>query len=135
MQTLYALLWKEYTLSDSRYLTSDVFTVSVEALTVVSIPAPTGIEQNFSLQTTELSAGCLGTPLLAHGAGYIVRVPNPSYIPDHHLQRSSSQRDALLPDQLGREPDHRHLLQSSGVLVFLGVLCRVQCAVGDSAVR
>lgn len=40
MQTLYAQLWKEYSLSDSRYLTSDAFTVSVEAITVVRIPFP-----------------------------------------------------------------------------------------------
>ncbi|KFH43222.1 3-beta-hydroxysteroid-Delta(8),Delta(7)-isomerase-like protein [Hapsidospora chrysogenum ATCC 11550] len=34
MNTLFAQLWKEYTLSDSRYLTLDVFTVCVEAITV-----------------------------------------------------------------------------------------------------
>lgn len=34
--TLFAELWKEYTLSDSRYLTSDIFTVCVETITVVS---------------------------------------------------------------------------------------------------
>lgn len=38
MDTLFALLWKEYTLSDSRYLTSDIFTVCVETITVVSPP-------------------------------------------------------------------------------------------------
>lgn len=36
MNTLFAQLWKEYTLSDSRYLTLDVFTVCVESITVVS---------------------------------------------------------------------------------------------------
>ena len=36
MNTLFAQLWKEYALSDSRYLTSDVFTVCVETITVVS---------------------------------------------------------------------------------------------------
>ncbi|KFA74970.1 hypothetical protein S40288_02242 [Stachybotrys chartarum IBT 40288] len=34
MDTLFAQLWKEYSLSDSRYLTSDVFTVCVETITV-----------------------------------------------------------------------------------------------------
>ncbi|KAF4969680.1 hypothetical protein FSARC_3126 [Fusarium sarcochroum] len=33
MSTLFAQLWKEYTLSDSRYLTHDIFTVSVETIT------------------------------------------------------------------------------------------------------
>lgn len=40
MSTLFAQLWKEYTLSDSRYLTHDIFTVSVETITFVSLPPP-----------------------------------------------------------------------------------------------
>lgn len=36
MSTLFAQLWKEYALSDSRYLTHDVFTISVETITAVS---------------------------------------------------------------------------------------------------
>lgn len=40
--TLYAQLWKEYTLSDSRYLTLDVFTVCVETITVVCTYAGIG---------------------------------------------------------------------------------------------
>ncbi|KDN66911.1 putative emopamil binding protein [Colletotrichum sublineola] len=35
MQTLFAQLWKEYALSDSRYLTSDPFMLCVESFTVV----------------------------------------------------------------------------------------------------
>ncbi|KEZ41557.1 hypothetical protein SAPIO_CDS7724 [Scedosporium apiospermum] len=34
-QTLFAQLWKEYSLSDSRYLTSDPFMLSVETITVL----------------------------------------------------------------------------------------------------
>ncbi|KAF4951823.1 hypothetical protein FGADI_7193 [Fusarium gaditjirri] len=36
MSTLFAQLWKEYTLSDSRYLTHDIFTVSVETITCLA---------------------------------------------------------------------------------------------------
>lgn len=36
-QSLFAQLWKEYALSDSRYLTSDFFMLSVESITVVSV--------------------------------------------------------------------------------------------------
>ncbi|OAA53432.1 Emopamil-binding protein [Cordyceps fumosorosea ARSEF 2679] len=32
--TLFAMLWKEYALSDSRYLTGDVFTLCIEHITV-----------------------------------------------------------------------------------------------------
>lgn len=35
--TLFAMLWKEYTLSDSRYLTGDVFTLCIETITVVRL--------------------------------------------------------------------------------------------------
>lgn len=35
MNTTFAQLWKEYALSDSRYLTSDVFVASIETITVV----------------------------------------------------------------------------------------------------
>jgi cholestenol Delta-isomerase len=35
-QDIFGQLWKEYARSDSRYLTSDAFVVSIEALTVVS---------------------------------------------------------------------------------------------------
>jgi hypothetical protein len=36
LQTVFAQLWKEYALSDSRYLTSDVFTICIETITAVS---------------------------------------------------------------------------------------------------
>ncbi|KAJ4202892.1 hypothetical protein NW767_005649 [Fusarium falciforme] len=36
MSTLFAQLWKEYALSDSRYLTHDVFTISVETITALA---------------------------------------------------------------------------------------------------
>lgn len=36
-QSLLGQLWKEYALSDSRYLTSDTFTLCVEAITVVRL--------------------------------------------------------------------------------------------------
>jgi hypothetical protein len=38
-QTLLGQVWKEYALSDSRYLTADPFTLCVEAITVVRLPA------------------------------------------------------------------------------------------------
>ncbi|KAK7425011.1 hypothetical protein QQZ08_008407 [Neonectria magnoliae] len=36
MSTTFAQLWKEYALSDSRYLTNDVFTISVETITTMA---------------------------------------------------------------------------------------------------
>lgn len=37
LQTFFAQLWKEYALSDSRYLTHDPFVLCVEAITVVCL--------------------------------------------------------------------------------------------------
>jgi cholestenol delta-isomerase len=37
-QSLFAQLWKEYALSDSRYMTSDPFMLCIETLTVVFTP-------------------------------------------------------------------------------------------------
>jgi hypothetical protein len=36
LQTFFGQLWKEYALSDSRYLTQNVFVFCVEAMTAVS---------------------------------------------------------------------------------------------------
>lgn len=36
LQTFFGQLWKEYALSDSRYLTGDIFVFCVEAMTAVS---------------------------------------------------------------------------------------------------
>jgi len=37
-QDLFGQLWKEYSLSDSRYLTSDTFVVCIETIAAVSFP-------------------------------------------------------------------------------------------------
>lgn len=37
MQDLYGQLWKEYALSDSRYLTQDAFVLCMETVTAVSL--------------------------------------------------------------------------------------------------
>ena len=38
MQDFFGQLWKEYSLSDSRYLTSDPFVLCMETVTAVSSP-------------------------------------------------------------------------------------------------
>lgn len=37
-QDLFGQLWKEYALSDSRYMTSDTLVLCMETITVVSVP-------------------------------------------------------------------------------------------------
>lgn len=62
--TLFGQLWKEYSLSDSRYLTSDSFLVSMEAVTAVS---PHTKHTNSLSTNTYSSAGAL-SHLLSHTA-------------------------------------------------------------------
>ena len=40
MQDLFGQMWKEYSLSDSRYLTSDPFVLCMESITAVCVPYP-----------------------------------------------------------------------------------------------
>jgi cholestenol delta-isomerase len=40
LQTVFGQLWKEYALSDSRYMTQDMFVFCVEAMTAVSDNLP-----------------------------------------------------------------------------------------------
>ncbi|EEY20693.1 EBDP2 [Verticillium alfalfae VaMs.102] len=58
LQSLFAQAWKEYALSDSRYLTSDPFMVCVEALTVI-IWGPISLSVTFAI----LSGSRLRHPL------------------------------------------------------------------------
>lgn len=37
LQTLFGQLWKEYALSDSRYLTQNAFVLCMESITAVSL--------------------------------------------------------------------------------------------------
>ena len=59
-QTLFGQLWKEYALSDSRYLTSDPFMISVETITVVRIsfldlPSPLYSGEENTVNPTQLT--------------------------------------------------------------------------------
>ena len=40
MSDFFGQLWKEYSLSDSRYLTSDPFVLCMETVTAVRVPSP-----------------------------------------------------------------------------------------------
>lgn len=52
-QSLFAQLWKEYALSDSRYLTSDPFMLCIESLTVVWPPSFTPPNHTTPLPLTD----------------------------------------------------------------------------------
>lgn len=56
-QELFGQLWKEYSLSDSRYLTSDAFLVTMEAVTAVGGPGCANGNQNMLTIQPNSSAG------------------------------------------------------------------------------
>lgn len=43
LQSLFGQLWKEYSLSDSRYLTKDPFVLCMESITAVRLDHPGGL--------------------------------------------------------------------------------------------
>ncbi|EFX04793.1 ebp domain containing protein [Grosmannia clavigera kw1407] len=95
-QSLVAQLWKEYALSDSRYLTSDPFTLCVEAVTVVAwgplcwataVSIVQGSGSRYPLQMliclahlygVALYYGTVGAEVLLHGVSYFR--PEPFYV-------------------------------------------------------
>lgn len=60
-QDLFGQLWKEYALSDSRYLTSDPFVLCMESITAVRIPG----RKSFRSELT-CSTALLGSPFLLY---------------------------------------------------------------------
>jgi len=63
-QALLAQVWKEYALSDSRYLTSDPFTLCVETVTVVWRGAYREEEMGRAVQLTARSSSGALSPML-----------------------------------------------------------------------
>jgi cholestenol delta-isomerase len=47
MQDLFGQLWKEYSLSDSRYLTQDAFVLCMESITAVCLHLPSILSAQF----------------------------------------------------------------------------------------
>jgi cholestenol delta-isomerase len=81
MQDLFGQLWKEYSLSDSRYLTQDAFVLCMETVTAVSCP----------LSCTNAIAypvpGLLGSSVLRFRRPHRLRPPPPLPSPAHRLAR------------------------------------------------
>jgi hypothetical protein len=60
LQGLFAQLWKEYSLSDSRYLTADPFMVAIETITVVSLELNRGRHRYLENKRLILSSSLSG---------------------------------------------------------------------------
>lgn len=98
MQDLFGQLWKEYSLSDSRYLTQDAFVLCMETITAVRF-------RLFSCRTTKwlyanpITSGLLGSSLLLNCHAHRDRSPTPLPTPDHRFPWSALRRRVILCDQ------------------------------------
>lgn len=80
-QTLFAMLWKEYALSDSRYLTGDLFTICIETITVVcTYPPPGPSPPSHHIQTTNRIQFAWGPLSLLAAASVIYRSPGRHFL-------------------------------------------------------
>jgi hypothetical protein len=92
-QGLLGQLWKEYSLSDSRYLTQDPSVLCLEVITVVrfsSIESEMQIEWKLTLQA------CLGSTLSYH-CHHDFEVPSyETWTPDNHIDGAPIRRGVVL---------------------------------------
>jgi hypothetical protein len=119
MTDFFGQLWKEYSLSDSRYMFSDPFVLCMESITTVRPPSL--FPPCFKL--THIS-GNMGTPLLLNSIPnhHLLPIPPPS--PSPCLNRPVLRRRSLLPHQSIRSFLFREDVLSSRALLLL-VLLRV----------
>lgn len=93
-QDLFGQLWKEYSLSDSRYLTADsAFVLCMESITAVS-------RFHRPCHTVADKSDRLGPALLPHGCSYCRRPSAPALFPDHRVARPTLRRRPLLRHEL-----------------------------------
>lgn len=92
-QDIIGQLWKEYALSDSRYMTADTLVLCMETITVVSshfVPALVGCTD---------SIAPLGPSLLLGGLFNLQPTCTPASIPDHCLHEPSVRRRSVLRNE------------------------------------
>lgn len=98
MQDLFGQLWKEYSLSDSRYLTQDAFVLCMESITAVGFPCPPRPRPTANGRRSDL----LGASLVCHCRPHRSRPPAALLAPAHCLARPVLRRRAILCNILVR---------------------------------
>lgn len=126
-QELFGQLWKEYSLSDSRYLTSDSFLVTMEAVTAVrpsSLAHPCPLSQIDTILTTMIMDTVrLGPPLLSNRLLHRRRASRPARPAADPVRGPSLRRRALLRDQPVRASFRwGRVLSARGVLLLVLLL-------------
>ena len=115
---LFGQLWKEYSLSDSRYLTQNAFVLCMESVTAVRISMNS---RNFLqlLTTPDL----LGPRFLHHRPDHRLRPPPALPAPAHRLARPFLRRRALLRYRHFRPLHHAGHVHAPRGRILLGLLC------------
>ena len=115
-QDIIGQLWKEYALSDSRYMTADTLVLCMETITVVSsrfVPASFGCAD---------SIAPLGPSLLLGGLFNLQPTCTPASIPDHCLHEPSVRRRSVLRDKSIWSLCPWGIVLSTGGILLLGLL-------------
>lgn len=121
-QDLFGQLWKEYALSDSRYMTSDTVVLCMETMTVVSQQCGFTPEFLGRAQLIDTCVASVGTALFPRSVfDRNSTFPTPPGS-DHCVHESPVWRYALLCDQPVRPLCAWDLVLSAGAVLFLGVL-------------
>jgi len=106
LQDIFAQLWKEYALSDSRYLTQDPFVLCMETITAVCASPPTYLRSwtprvlyhLYHRQANTTLTVLLGTPLLLRRVPNHKTIASAPSLSDYRLTRPALRRRALLRD-------------------------------------
>jgi len=93
---LFGQLWKEYALSDSRYLTQDAFVLCMETVTAVRTPGSRSTLSDGHEPRLTTRTGLLGPWLLPHRLPHLHRPPAPLPGPARRLARPVLRRRPLL---------------------------------------
>lgn len=117
-QDLFGQLWKEYALSDSRYLTSDAFVLCMETVTAVRLLL---FRLVLTLKLTTFLVH-LGPNVLHYRSLHHNLTPTPSPSPDHRLRRTNIRPDPVLCHLDVRSLLHGDHILASGSPVLLGIL-------------
>src|SRR5690242_14955977 len=118
MQDLYGQLWKEYALSDSRYLTQDAFVLCMETVTAASPCLPNTLRAHTNVATT----GVLGPPFVPDRLPHRHRPPAALLPAARRLARPVLRRRPVLRDLAVRPLHPRRCLQPPRGRLLLGLL-------------
>lgn len=120
-QDLFGQLWKEYSFSDSRYLTSDPFVLCMETITAVCTSSCLIVPLAYA-STKSLLVGMLGTALVPCCIPHCCRKPPAPSAPSHGFPRPNLRRRVVFRHQHVRPLSQRSLVLQARSILLLDLL-------------